>query len=112
MNTLYPNTVIRTIEFGAASRGWRCSIYYGHQTHRQSTFEHHSIEGNSPEHWVGLAGMVYAFLDCLLRCAVFAYRGRMYGGGNYNRAESNVTQRVADWLIGLINDRFGVIEGN
>ena len=108
MKTLYPNTAIREIYFGAASRGWYCDISYAHETHRQATYEHHTIRGYGPENWLGFFGMVASFINALVMCVVFAYRGRSFGGGTFNH-ESGLTLRAADWLVSLINERFGTI---
>lgn len=108
MKTLYPKTAINEIYFGAASRGWYCDIFFAHETHRQATYECHTIRGYGPENWRGLAGMVLAFIGALVSCAVFAYRGRAFGGGDFNH-ESGLTLRAADWLISLISERSGTI---
>lgn len=106
MNALYPNTHIHEITMGAASRGWVCRVHFGHETHRQSTYEHHTIEGYGPPGWTGAIGAGAALLATLIRCAVFSWRVRNEGGV-YNQDGDTAPERVADWVVSRIDKLAG-----
>lgn len=97
----YPNTYVHEIKLSAAQRGWICEIWFGHETHRQCTYEHSTAAGYGPEMWLGPVGAFLSIVSVAINCAMLARRSRQVPGP-WNNEDGGITQRAADGLVGWL----------